>query len=103
MKAAQIKLVEAAHENYTQARREHWDDVARSLETWSGWGSYYHQRLTQIYQSLVTPGQRVLEIGCGQGDLLAALRPSVGVGVDFSDAMLRRAAERHPELRFINA
>jgi len=27
---------------------------------------------------------KVLELGCGLGDLLAAVRPSRGVGVDFS-------------------
>jgi hypothetical protein len=33
---------------------------------------------------LIPPGKRVFELGCGSGDLLAALEPSYGVGVDFS-------------------
>jgi len=45
----------------------------------------------------------VIEIGCGQGDLLAALKPAVGVGVDFSGEMIKRAVQRHPELRFVQA
>jgi SAM-dependent methyltransferase len=49
------------------------------------------------------PGARVLEIGCGQGDLLAALHPAVGVGIDFSPAMIERARARHPGLRFVEA
>jgi hypothetical protein len=44
---------------------------------------------------------RVLEVGCGSGDLLAAVRPGYGVGLDFSPAMLALARERHPGLRFI--
>ena len=32
-------------------------------------------------QFLIPPGKRVLELGCGRGDLLASLRPSHGVGV----------------------
>ena len=46
---------------------------------------------------------RVLEVGCGQGDLLAALRPSLGVGVDLSAPMVRQASEKYPHLRFIQA
>ncbi len=45
----------------------------------------------------------MLELGCGQGDLLAAVEPAVGVGVDFSAAMIERAARRHPNLRFVVA
>jgi SAM-dependent methyltransferase len=49
----------------------------------------------------IPPGQRVLEVGCGTGDLLAGLEPAVGVGVDFTHAALRIARARHPHLRFI--
>ena len=86
---------------YQNARRRHWDAVACKKDTWTSRGVYYHKRLRQIYQFLVTPGQRVLEIGCAAGDLLAALKPAFGVGLDFSGAMLKRAAERYPELNFI--
>jgi ubiquinone/menaquinone biosynthesis C-methylase UbiE len=92
-----------AAEDYRRARQAHWNEVACSLDNWSGWGGYYHRRLTQIYRFLVAPGERVLEIGCAQGDLLAALKPAVGVGADFSKQMIERAESRHPELRFIHA
>src|SRR5260221_3836220 len=46
---------------------------------------------------LIPPGRSVLEIGCGSGDLLRALDPSRGVGVDISGEMIRIAAERHPD------
>jgi SAM-dependent methyltransferase len=49
----------------------------------------------------VPPGLRVLELGCGKGDLLASLGPVEGVGVDFSPAMIEQAQHRHPELRFV--
>jgi len=88
--------------SYQQARIAHWDAVARQMDTWSGWGGHYHRRLEAVYRFLVTPGQRVLEVGCGQGDLLAALEPSLGVGVDFSLEMISRARQRHPQLRFVH-
>ena len=81
---------DALETEYQRRRIAHWDAVARKMDSWSGWGGHYHQRIAQIYRFVVTPGQRVLEVGCSQGDLLAALEPSVGVGVDFSQEMIRR-------------
>jgi len=52
-------------------------------------------------QFLIPPGKRVLELGCGRGDLLAALQPSYGVGVDFGAETIARAASRHPDLHFV--
>ena len=89
--------------NYQQARKLHWNAVARELGTWKGWGEYYHQRLAEVYRSVVSPGQSILEIGCARGDLLAALKPALGVGVDFSEEMIGAARRRHPDLRFIHA
>ena len=94
---------ERAENIYSKRRREHWDRVAHSLDYWHGWEGYYHRRLLQIYQLLIPPGQRVLEIGCGQGDLLAALNPSEGLGVDFSEAMISRARGLYPHLDFVTA
>ena len=87
--------------HYTALRRTHWDRLARSLDEWRGWGAYYHRRLAEIYEFLVVPGQRVLEVGCGDGDLLATLRPSYGVGVDFSMQIIERARTNHPSLHFV--
>src|SRR5256712_6693020 len=61
---------------------------------------YYHQLLKRYYAFLVPPGQRVLEVGCGLGDLLAAVNPSRGVGVDFSPAVLDLTRNRHPQFEF---
>jgi len=60
----------------------------------------YQQLLRKQYAFWVPPGLRVLEVGCGLGDLLAAVKPARGVGVDFSPAMIALARERHPELEF---
>ncbi len=88
---------------YREERVAHWDAVARSLAGRRGLGRGYHRRLERVFQSLVPPGLRVLEIGCGEGDLLAALRPSFGLGVDFSEEMMQRAAIRNPHLHYLRA
>jgi SAM-dependent methyltransferase len=88
---------------YTRARAAHWDGVARDQADLPDWSRAYHARLERVYRAVVPPGQRVLEIGCGQGDLLAALRPSFGLGVDLSGEMVRHARQRHPRLTFVQA
>ncbi|MGE5610539.1 MAG: class I SAM-dependent methyltransferase, partial [Bacillota bacterium] len=88
---------------HQQARIAHWDSYAKGREKSADWSSYYHRRLAEIYQTLVAPGQRVLEIGSGLGNLLAAMKPSHGVGIDFSPEMVRIARSRYPHLTFIQA
>jgi SAM-dependent methyltransferase len=63
-------------------------------------GRYYQHLLRRLYAFWVPPGLRVLELGCSLGDLLAAVKPARGVGVDFSPAMVALARQRHPELEF---
>lgn len=61
---------------------------------------YYHRRLVRRLQHVIHPGARVLDVGCGEGDMLAALKPSVGVGLDLVEARVNHARGKHPHLRF---
>lgn len=88
---------------FRQERIAHWNRVGRRMDRWRGLGAYYQRCLIHIYRWLIPENQRVLEIGCGQGDLLAALNPREGVGVDFSSVMVERAKRRYPGLRFLEA
>jgi SAM-dependent methyltransferase len=99
-RASSASNLDDSQRTFTKTRQAHWDSVARSSEQWTGLGGYYHQRLIEVYRFLVPPGQSIIELGCGQGDLLAALEPSTGVGVDFSSAAIERASKRHPALQF---
>ncbi|HEY5074557.1 MAG TPA: hypothetical protein VII34_07635, partial [Pyrinomonadaceae bacterium] len=91
--SAECKAMDAAA-RYNQERVAHWDRVARWMDKHKGLGGAYQRRLTGLYRHIVPKGKRVLEIGCAQGDLLAALEPGVGVGVDFSHEMLERARQK---------
>ena len=95
--------VNAAQRAYREARIAHWDAVAVKRDSWRGWGAGYHARLREIYRFLVPPALRVLEIGYGAGDLLAAVQPDRGVGIDFSGEMILRARSKHPDLEFCEA
>ncbi len=96
-------FVEPGFLRYQRERRAHWDALARSGNRRSRWARHYQKRLSEVYGFLSAPGMRILEIGCGGGDLLAALRPAFGVGVDFSGAQIQDARRAHPELLFIQA
>jgi len=87
---------------YRDERRAHWDRVALGRPP-SFAGRAYHRRLAAVHRFLIPPGQRVLELGSGDGRLLAALEPRRGVGVDFSPAMLAAARRRHPELELVES
>ena len=90
-------------EQHQAERILHWNKVAQKMHHWRGCGGYYHRRLNEIYSRMIPNGARVLEIGCGNGSLLASVKPEIGVGVDFSLEMVTLAAEQHPELHFVTA
>jgi SAM-dependent methyltransferase len=96
--------VGSAAESYESRRREHWDSVAEwKPAIWRGFNAYYHRKLAGICRFLIPPGRSVLELGCGPGDLLAAVEPSFGVGIDLSGRMISLARQRHPDLNFVQA
>lgn len=94
------QLFDEAGKTYQQTRISHWDKIAIKRDSWQGMGRWYHQRLTEIYKFLVTPNQRILEIGCGMGNLISQLNPSHGVGIDFSSEMIERAKKQNPHIEY---
>ncbi|HHP7234946.1 MAG TPA: glycosyltransferase [Desulfobacterales bacterium] len=94
---------DASRIKYRTERIHHWDRVSPDKSNPRRIGAYYQQHLQDYFRFLVPPGQRVLEFGCGHGDLLAAVEPVFGVGIDFSAEMLRAASRKHPQLHFIRA
>ena len=89
--------------SYQQTRRAHWDRIARKMDSWTGWSHGYYARLLEIYRFWASPGQKILELGCGKGNLLSALEPSRGVGIDFSQEMISRATQAHPRHEWVQA
>ncbi|MDI9407402.1 MAG: glycosyltransferase [Chitinophagaceae bacterium] len=74
-----------------------------SLERFAQRNSTYYADLRRLHQQLVAPGLRVLEIGCGLGDLLASVAPAHGVGLEADAALAAAARQRHPQLRIVCA
>jgi len=74
---------------------------ARTRDEWIARNAYHYEQEFAYMRFLVPEGVRLLELGCGTGRLLAELKPSSGVGIDFSEAMIEIAREEHPEHEFI--
>ncbi len=85
-------------------KRQLMEEIDASLdeqERWRQFNAAYHEDDRKFMRFLIPPGKRVLELGCGTGELLAALEPSYGVGIDFAPQALERAEAHHPHLNFV--
>jgi hypothetical protein len=70
---------------------------------WRKLNRYYYGWLERVYRFVVRPGSRVLHVGCECGDLLAAVKPAYGVGVESNPEAIALAKKRFPHLNFIVA
>ncbi|MFA5553547.1 MAG: glycosyltransferase [Phycisphaerae bacterium] len=70
------------------------------LLRWRKRNSYYYKWLERIYKFVVRPNSRVLHVGCECGDLLAAVKPSYGVGIDENEKAIEFAKSRFANLHF---
>jgi len=64
----------------------------------TAFSAYYRQLILEYYRRLVPADARVLEIGCGEGDLLAGLPNGVKTGIDLSPERVAKGCARHPGL-----
>src|SRR5919107_2160989 len=82
---------------------------ATSVET--GWDSTLYEEsfgiITQFGAGVVEllaprPGERIVDLGCGTGGLMAQIAAAGAevLGIDSSEAMIARARELYPQLRF---
>ncbi|MBA7526722.1 Undecaprenyl-phosphate 4-deoxy-4-formamido-L-arabinose transferase [subsurface metagenome] len=81
----------------------YFEELAPKRDRWKKRNRLYHKILEKHYSFIIPEGSNVLEVGCGTGDLLNAVKPSVGVGLDFSKNMIAIAKKKYPKLQFIEA
>ena len=91
----------AALEEARAARREHQNKTAALRERWIEANRYFYDRVKKLLSFIVEPGKTVLEIRSLTGDMLAAVQPSRGVGVEIGEVMVGIAKARHGDLEFV--
>lgn len=85
----------------TKLVHDYFNSVAKERDMWKRKNDYYHKQIEKLCHFMIPKNQRVLEIGCGTGDLLSSLKPNYGVGIDISEDMLKIAKKKYPALKFI--
>ena len=79
------------------------EKMAPARDGWIARNSGYYDSDIHYMKFLISEGMRVIDLGCGTGSLLSALKPSRGVGVDFSPGMIAQARSRNHGLEFVEA
>ncbi|HXU71360.1 MAG TPA: glycosyltransferase [Polyangia bacterium] len=86
-----------------QRRIAEYDRYAAERDRWRTKNGAYYRAIERLVRFVVPAGASVLEIGCGTGDLIAALKPKDGVGVDVSPRLVEEARRKHPLIDFVVA
>ncbi|MCD4743374.1 MAG: glycosyltransferase [Desulfobacteraceae bacterium] len=81
--------------------KERFDILSSDRLKWIKKNKYYYEDKEKYHRFLIPENHSILELGCGTGDLLSSLKPSYGVGVDFSSKMIDISQKRYPEIKFI--
>ncbi|MEY4687620.1 MAG: Undecaprenyl-phosphate 4-deoxy-4-formamido-L-arabinose transferase [Verrucomicrobiota bacterium] len=90
--------VSSLSEKHLAEVRDYYDSAPAGLKT----GARAYRRCLAHYYNLIIPADaRVLEIGCGEGDLLALLDAREVCGVDLSEARIAIARQRLPRGIFL--
>ncbi len=76
------------------------DRIALKRDRWRKRNRLYHRTLEKQFSFIIPEGSRVLELGCSTGDLLHAVKPSYGLGIDFSEKAIEIARQKYPHLHF---
>ena len=78
--------------------RQHYDRASATRGGYIGENPYYYEQIYRLLRFIIPPAKRVLLVGCLTPDFLDAVRPSYGVGIDFSAGRIEEARRRFPHL-----
>jgi SAM-dependent methyltransferase len=81
----------------------YFEELATKRLKWKNRNRFYHKLLEKHFSFTIPAGSKVIEIGCGTGELLNAVNPSIGIGIDFSANMIDIAKNQFPDLQFVIA
>jgi SAM-dependent methyltransferase len=82
--------------------RQHFDAIAPKRESFVRRNHYYYDDLIRFLKHVVSVETRVVELGCGIGNVIDALPNRDKTGIDFSEKMIELAQQcRRSETRYL--
>ncbi len=69
----------------------YFDKIAQKRDAWKKRNRFYNNAIQKYFAFIIPEDSNVVELGCGTGDLLNAVKPAVGVGIDYSRNMIEIA------------
>src|SRR5215211_5907556 len=91
----------SARTSSAEQLRDYFTSLAPEWESWRERNRYYHDHVKDLVAGGIAPGSRVLDVGAGSGDVLAAVDPAEGIGVNVSEPLTLLAREKRPGLTFL--
>lgn len=79
---------------------DYFEQTAHKRDKWKKRNKFYQKTIERQFAFIIPEGSTVLELGCATGDLLNAVKPGRGIGVDFSPTMIELANQKYPHLEF---
>jgi ubiquinone/menaquinone biosynthesis C-methylase UbiE len=80
--------------------KNYFNKLSETRIKWKKRNSFYHKMLEKYFRFFIPKNSKVLEIGCGTGELLNLVEPNFGVGIDFSEKMIDIARRNFPKHQF---
>ncbi len=87
--------------NTLEKVRKHFNHYADFREKWLEKSKYFHSEDLAYFKSLIPKNCSVLEIGCGNGNLIGNLNVNKAVGIDISDRLIYEAKKKFPNCNFL--
>lgn len=85
---------------HTEKIKNHFNSFSNERDKWLDKSRYFHSEDLMFYKSLISSKSSVLEIGCGNGQLIGSLNVQKAVGVDISDKLVSLAKKRFSHCQF---
>jgi len=81
--------------------KKHFDKLSKYRDFWITKSKGFYSEDFKAMQEFIPPNSRVLEIGSGNGHLIAGLKPSYGLGLDISKGMIEEAKNKYSNINFM--